>query len=643
MASLPTTGTIDRPKAWGYEASIDDLLIRLARGPDRPLVVVSAPKQAERIQTEQTSEDFLPEFGQSFSRNNFTGGAGLDFAHRTSAGPNDNTRFWDSSGIDISVTQPGELQSIRLLSDTESVYAETGTNLHMVTLPDGKLIYAEGSQVWRLDTPTAAIPPGRTQEDPDGTGTQNVLGLAVLGDEVYAALNTDTIAKRSGAGSWSVLASAPTSVGVWAAKGRIFTDDGAGDFAEIDLSTGAKTTAITLDAGISVNAAIEAGPVVLVAVSDGTVYSLRDNTGTLELAGQTSITSTDVVVAMAWSSGVLGLATQDGSIGRIWTAAVGDSQSDFLVTNSQLRWEFASEVPSVAFASRDSIYFGVREDASEVALWRIQLSTNAIVRDLVFAAATAGDPVGIAQTDNTVFLTVAANGLLRQASALVDTGWIITPAADFFTPAIKQWVGLTLQADSIGAGTSIDVYISNNVSALLDPDSGFWQLASRVSVESQLDDELTLDAITGRYLAIQLRLNADASNLFSPEVISIAARAYIDSDDVIVRMPVNVSDWIEVPNRRPFRSAGWGDRVYSALLGFEGQLIELELFKPSMSIRGIIEAVETPIVAVGERGSSTMFSMVQVRGQIIGSGTTGALATAGSLGVASLGVQTLGA
>ena len=78
MSVLPSPSNTSAPQSKGYEANLDDLLLRFAVGPGRQLNINTAPLQAQAIQTSETPEDFQQEFGQIFSRTDFAGGSGLD-------------------------------------------------------------------------------------------------------------------------------------------------------------------------------------------------------------------------------------------------------------------------------------------------------------------------------------------------------------------------------------------------------------------------------------------------------------------------------------------------------------------------------------------------------------------------------------
>ena len=223
----------------------------------------------------------------------------------------------------------------------------------------------------------------------------------------------------------------------------------------------------------------------------------------------------------------------------------------------------------------------------------------------------------------------------------VQEGYIISPMADFFSPASKNWIGLTIQADNIGAGNTMELYVATDPDALLVPSSGAWTFVTRLVIAAEVGNEIVLPAIEGRYAAVQIRLQTTAASTETPKLISYALRAFADSEDFIVQMPVSLSDQIERPNRRPIRLPGYGEAIFNALLGYDGAYVTLDLFRPALTFRGIVEQIQTPIVSQHLRGSRTLYSLVRLRGQIIASGQE-QQETFGTLGVAQLGVQQLG-
>jgi hypothetical protein len=638
MPTVPTLDNTPSPRQAGYDASLGELLVRFAVGPERQLRIESASDQAQRIQTQQTSEDYLPEFGDVTSRNNFTGGEGLDFAYRSDAGETDSRRFWDSEGIDISVTRPGLLDGVTLLPATEVSWSSTEPVLPAGRTTDGVLYYGDANTVYEVPNPESASPT-RNAEDPDAGGSNDVLDLTTLGDEVYAALGAGKIAKRASGGGWSVLGSAPTTVGIWGVKGRIIADDGAGLVAEIDTSTGSPTTLINLASTVMVNAVIDAGPVILVAASDGQIYSFADNSGTLELGAQNTITNVDVPTTMVQVAGTLILGTWDGNFGRIWRAQVGDANSGFAITGASLLKELTYE-PTASAAARDAAYIGVRRSATEVELWRYDLASTGLSRDLVATASSAGSIDDVVSVGGRRYISIAGNGVSRTADTYVDDGYLITPMADFFSPAEKVWMDITVQATQITSEASIDIFVSTDPAALLDPADLSWQLIGRISDPGQVGTPLLLPNIEGRYAGAQFRLNSGNAGADTPRLMSYALRAYTDSDDVIVQMPVNVSDWIERPRRRPFRVPDWGETVYAAVNGFRGHAVDLQIYEPELQLRGVVEAVSLPVNAIYARGSSTLYCLVQFRGRILLAETT--FAGEGPLGVELAGVHLAG-
>ena len=101
MAVLPSSANTSHPQAFGYEADLDDLFLRFAAGPGRQLSINTSPLQAQAINTSETPEDFQQEFGQIYSRTDFSGGSGLDKAHQRNAGEFDFQKYWDSKGVDV--------------------------------------------------------------------------------------------------------------------------------------------------------------------------------------------------------------------------------------------------------------------------------------------------------------------------------------------------------------------------------------------------------------------------------------------------------------------------------------------------------------------------------------------------------------
>lgn len=639
MANLPTTAEVANPAQLGYDAAIDDFLVRFAPiGESAMRIVTAQTGDQERLGTEQTPEDFASTFGTIFSRNSFAGGQGLDFALRTDRGDTDASRFWDSQGIDISATKPGVLDGFQALHATEELWASTEQNIYVARLPDDTVLFAEDDTVWAVDLPLDPTP-SRSAEDPH-SGSQAVTGLVVLGDRAFAAVGTDGVGIRSSVGVWSDAAAPPGNVlGLWAVKARLIADID-GIVAVLDDFDASPTTVITLASGVTVNDICDAGPVILVACSDGSLYALTDDAGTLVVVNQTQITNTDVVTCMASIAGVLVFGTTDGNVGRLWRAVVMDAQQNHAIGDTVLMKELPY-TPQAAHAVRDKVYLAVRRSNTEVELWRFQAESAGLARDLIFEVGDPGDPVAVTSVDDVLFVGIGGIGFSRQhLTEYVPQAWLISPMTDHFSPDQKAWIGLTTYAEQLTDGASIDLLVSTDPAALMDYLHSSWVQVGRLTNQSQTGTEMSLPSILGRYGAVQVRLNAGVNNEHTARFVSFALRSYADSEDLIVVFQVNVSDTIERHHRRPLRTKGWGLRVWKALLGYDGRYVLLQLYREALTMFGVVEEIGTPVIGRSLRGSRTLSSQVSVRGRIVQAGST--IAGDGTLGVGLAGVALAG-
>ena len=279
-------------------------------------------------------------------------------------------------------------------------------------------------------------------------------------------------------------------------------------------------------------------------------------------------------------------------------------------------------MPQAATVHRDRIYVACQESATEAVLWRYQIKSAGLARDLIFPLGASKAPVSLVSTADRLFLSVSEEDIFRNdITKYVASSYIISPLADFFSPNSKAWIGVTVQAEDLGNNNTIIVKVSNDPDALFDPDHVSWEFIANLTDESQAGVEIVMTNNQGRYAAVQLELKPGGSTDETPILNSFALRAYSDSEDVIVRVPVNVSDQIERPNRRPFRVRNWGHQVFSALLGFDGKFVEYENFRPPFLLRGVVESIDNPVIIRAERGSATTYALVQLRGQIVPAST----------------------
>ena len=646
---VPTTSTVERPKSLGYGARLNDVWFRLATGPNREFTVETAPLQAPKISTAENPEDISDEFGELFSRVDFTGGEGLDVAHRRDAEPVDATRYWDSTGISVRDEDPSKMNRARLLHVTELVESSADSNLYLAH--DGESLFmAEGTTVRRCDDP-AATPPSFVDDNPHaGEGAVAVKGLASLGSAVFAALGANGVHKRPRAtGTWAHF-SAFAALRVWEAKDILFASSGA-VLAQLDAA-GLATTVVTLPTDDSWTCVADAGAAILASATNGYVYALADSEtpGVLEVKGQTYV-GPDVPQVVQAGHGQVFYATRqatgDGANGKWWRAEL--SPTAFVLTASTLIRQWAHPVPDdprdhaplAMIASRNGVYVGVQEDQGSF-LWRYDQGTTARSRDL--DAHTAGLIVDIADVGDQMFFSVAGHGLRRESrTAYEPSGYLIGPLGDLFTASEKAWVGAVLDHEALPAGTSVELAYTTEPDALTDPDSPLWTIVK--TVHGGIDtSETPIPTAAGRYIAGRVRWYASNDQASTPAVRGFSFRAYPGGGEWLVKLPLSVADTIEIPGRRRLRTRTLGGRIYDRLRDLPGRYVELELLYPTSQVfRGIVEQVSEPTPAISRRGTSTVVAFVQFRGRRVpGPPQLSALADSPTLGLGAVGITTTG-
>ena len=636
MAVLPSPANTNAPEAQGFEANLDDLFLRFAVGPGRQMNINTAPLQAQAIQTSETPEDFQQEFGQIFSRTDFAGGSGLDKAHKRNAGENDFQRYWDSKGVDVfSGKAVGQEYNISLLHDTDEVQTTTGTNLYMQEL-GGEIFYADGAVLKKVATPLT----GSVADDGTPSAGNNITGMAVLGTKLYLVANGD-IYVRNSAGSYATYNTHKTFDKLWSMKGRLVASATNGELHEV-AATSSPPTMKALPSGSSWTDVADGGAVVLACADDGYIYSFADESSTLTLKGQTFVEG-EVPNAIDAAQGLIFYGTYQntasGKIGRLYRAEITNANNLYVLVNAQLIKQWGdgtttlNQAPYRLISTRDSIFVGIIDSASKTNLWRYYLPTGGIARDLEFAE--SGIVEGIAVFSDRLFATVSGGGLYRESTNYVSTGYVITPLADFFTSEKKQWVGAKVNTNVVTSG-SIKLFTSTIAADINNPTAATW--SEQVSIFSGTGgDEEVMTLVDGRWITGKIEINTDDVTQ-TPQMLSFAIRGFQLVNDLVVDMPINISDQIERPFRKALRVQGQGDLVYQALRNREGKNVQLEIFRPDTLLRGIIENVSSPIEEISPRGSVTMYCLVRFRGsKVVQTSTSGV-----GLGIELLGVGRLG-
>ena len=659
---LPSTSNVANPLAFGYQAQISDgitdILLRLAVAPGRELTITTAPLSAQQVNTAQVPEEFRAEFGQSYARSDFSGGAGLDQAHQRIQGTNDFRRFFDSKGIDVfkNADDSGKAYSIELLPETTALSARASSNANQHIIAHEDVLYvAQGHDVFYSsdngDTWT-------TSDPYSAQATWNVTGLALEGHILYASLSdgTDSIVRKIDAdnvgGGWSNYTNAVSGRyirGLFNVKNYILSIENDGKLQQLD-GTSSPTLIKDLPSGSLWSSIIDGGSVILAAADDGYIYAIKDDiTSGLILAGQTYIEGEDIV-DMTESNGIIFFSTSQtsaggGKIGRVYRGTIATDGVLYTVDNRQLIKEFGDnnttvdKSPTAFYNARDQIYFGVIDSASETDLYSIYLPTLGYARNIYYTG-TSGKVKGIAIVNGKLFFLVTGIGLIKEAATLVSDGYLILPAADFYTSQAKQWIGGRVYTNQLPAGSSVLAEFSTDLDALENPNaSSFSTLTNIETTES--GNEVPMINVIDRWLVGKLTLKSDSGRISSPEVYSYSYRAFPEPEDILARIPINVSDRIERPGKRAKNIPGIGKKLFDAVKKLEGKSVTLTLYKPNEIIRGIVENVTLPIQEITKLGSTMVFCTIQVRGQRQAAGT-GEITSLGALGIGRLGVHQFG-
>ena len=659
MAVLPSPSNTSQPQAQGFEANLDDLFLRFAVGPGRQMQINTAPLQAQAIQTSETPEDFQQEFGQIYSRTNFSGGEGLDKAHRREGTPTDFSRFWDSKGIDVFHGDEDTGYNAHLLYDVEQkTLTLTDTNNYIAQTTNGYLYITDDNDVYQ------STDNGDTWSVMSSTGiTYKIHGITSFGDDLFlvsgdGGTNKELFYYDQSADTWTneSLGSSFTGyfTGIWFSKGTLFvsgksdtaeylwesspfTKNFSGDFQTTNALTQTEPTHEFTDV-------VDAGAVVLAGNTDGNIYSLKLDGGSWSLKGQTKL-SFEEIHSLAATEGLVFIGTRgsQSQTGRFYSAEVTVADNLYVLANRQLikQWDNGIDLtPHSMFVTRDSVYMGIHESATTTYLWRYFLPTAGIARDIgvTHASNTTSLVKGITQSGTTVpkFVFVSSGqGVYKELDTYVSTGYIVTALADFYTSEKKQWVGAKLNTNGVSAGT-VELATSTIPTDIDNIDSTTWE--NQITIASGIGgDEEVLELVNGRWITAKLTITTSDTSQ-SPELLSFAIRGFQLVNDLVVDMPINISDQVERPFRKALRINGQGELIYQALRNKEGKNVQLEIYRPDTLLRGIIENVSSPIEEISPRGSVTQYCIVRFRGsKVIATSSSGQ-----GLGIQLLGVNNLG-
>ena len=636
MPRLTTTAEVPSPQRKGYDFRINQFLFRSAVGPNRQMTIQSSPVNNEGVNVKQNPEDFTSNLGRIYSRNNFSGGSNLDRAHKTTGSPIDTTRFWDSKNIDVFHADEDNSYYASLLHTTESKQGLSGLNNYLVRTNNGYLYIADEQSVYQ------STDEGATFNLMTSTNiSQTIQGMVGYDNDLFVVTGDGSTNKQFlhydlSADTWTdeSLGTSFTGsfTGIFFAKGKLIVT-GKSTTAHYLFATPASGHNVTdeFEVGDAIISDVEtshsftdvadAGSVVLVSSTDGSIYKLKDNANTLELNGRTNL-GFEEIHSVAAAEGIVFFGTKENTsnTGRMYKAQMSVADNLFVLVDRQLIKEWKTDVnsvPNFMVVTRDSVYTGVQESVNETNLWRYYLPTGGIARDLVVTHndnSQNNKVTGIVQsgtTESKFVIAVQGSAVWKETSLYAAEGYIITSPADFFTAEKKQFVGALIECQELPSNGSIQLYASDRVDAINDPNHTSWSL----QLEERTGDggnEVQMQFVS-RYITGKIVLKT-TSGTDSPKLNSVQFRALARPELLLVQIPVNLSDRVERPFRKPINVKNLGETIYQSLKDMEGTSVTLELFDPAEVIRGVVEQIQYPINSTTEFGSQTHYAILTVRG-----------------------------
>lgn len=632
MPRIATRADVSNPKRKGYDFRIDDFLFRAAVGPNRQMTIESSDVRGQEIDVRQNAEDFTRNLGRIYSRNDFSGGSNLDIAHSRNGSATDIQRFWDSKGVEVFGKDRGTSYDLQLLHTTTIA---TGTEFS--STDDDNAIAIVGTDIYIADDNVL-------QKSTDGGGSfstvstgltagYHIKGLAAHGDLLYITANNGSAGEiETWDGSTSTQKmSAAVYDKIFSVKGKFLVTIG-NAIHQYDGDTTVSSAIVTLPSGQTFTDVADVGAVILATATDGRIYAIKDVTGTFTANGQTELSSNEIPTCVAEVQGEIFYGTKEIQttaskvIGRLYRARLVASDNLYVLANQQLikEWNIDSITaqPMTLFSTRDSIYTGIKESATESYLWRYYLPTAGIARDLEFGA--GGLIKGINKVNEKLVAIVGGSGFYKETDNFETEGYLITAAADFFTAEKKQFVEAQIETSNIETGTSAELHVSSNLESINDKDHDDWELALNI-----ISGEGTVTAQTqkvSRYITMKLVIKSALADK-TPKVQAIQTRALARPELVVVQIPVNISDRVERPFRKPITVKNLGETIYQSLKDKEGSSVTLELFDPAEVIRGVVESISYPITGqLAEVGSVTQYANITIRGtrqEVYGTVTSG--------------------
>jgi hypothetical protein len=674
-------GKPKRPKAEGYNVSIDGDWFRTAAGPDAPVVIATRDSLAERQDQKASAFENVLDVGYAFSRNNLTGGEGLDWYPRISqlgqVVDRDAIRFWDSKNLLINEPDRGQQYSVTLAL-LARVFLTGAAELKDLATSSTFIYVGAGDTItwysgWDNNTPQDSFVFSTDILRIEATTANAVWVLTDDGHLHYKPFDSDLFDEV-----YDLTEGSPNDIpltNIWWVKDRLLAErtpasgttlDGVislvEGFVENVGTPGTPNYAIsfiTVDtSGSRFRHVVDAGVAIVVAVSDGSLRSYvpqSDTSGAapiLTIRGTSPTPNGEEPFVVGFVAGkVLYITLQDEQgVGtrtcRIYEAEVLSEQFDFIVGNAQLlrSWSRTTEDISITKkmpVSRDAAFWTMEEEGTADTSWSYNAISGGVYRTSeIFADVTA--PIVF----NSLFGVITTPGdpandvLVQDINARHPFGYVISPNVNFGLNTPINWIAVTLEGQGLAeAGDQIELWISDDPEAIHDTDHFTWRLIAAINHPSQSGIEVPILGLQSNSLALQVKMYPTSGGSKSPVLTRFAVRGFPAHRDFLLDVPINVSDTVSMPGRMPYRIPGLGNVIHRDLLARSGDSVQVEVLDPPFTIGGVLDQVIEPVEYISDRGSVSRYCRVVVRGKFL-EGTV--LGTNAGLGIGDLGISLLG-
>ena len=634
----------DYPKAQGYNLQVNNTWFRTVAVPGTGPTIGTRDSLAPRQDDAGSIYENVLDIGYAWARTDLSGGEGLDWEPRQLAIERgqealDKLRYWESCGIDVSRPFRDEKYTIRLAPLPETWYNPTSSANHLAASAD--LLFANnGTDVeWFEDlantTPEGSASTGNPTSglaaSPDGTicsvGGGPIKAIRkVAGTPTFSTAYDDTVDSYAAndiwyAGGRFLFSAYNAGVQRWALKSL-----------EHDGTSWTNTTIDTSeDRFVSV---VDSGPAIVAACLDGTVRTYTPDTGTaglpLKQRGRTDMPNGAAPVSLGSVAGVLVIMTQardntstNDYIVRLYQSEVLDQRFDYVVGQLQLlrEMEASSGIDTQnarMVASRDALYIvGVRTRTTLYpTIWRFDAVTSGLSK--LYEGTVASQfrsPVVFDQ--RLLFEDTASDTFMMLGDDYQDDGWMIFPNLTFGLNTDISWLNISVEAENLAASLgTLEIWITTNPEAITDKDHADWTQVKKLNATTGEELLIQLSEVQSRSLALQIRMYTGLSTA-TPRMSRIGLRGIPSHRDIVAIVPVNVSDYVDAPGRRPMHLPHLGDALHSTLLELAGSAVTVTLLDPPLRMRGVVNNISEPIAYQSHRGSVTRYCMVELRGEEI--------------------------